>query len=89
MSESRVVSEIRLMSLVKAKCFMVIFIAGAMQAVTVAKFAKVQMEGEQRVERQVEHYNLDVIISVGYRVKKQKETIIKLVMTMLALPESK
>lgn len=36
---------------------------------TVAKFATVQTEGERTVERQVEHYNLDMIISVGYRVK--------------------
>ena len=36
---------------------------------TVAKFATVQMEGDRKVTRNVEHYNLDVIISVGYRVK--------------------
>lgn len=36
---------------------------------TVANFAIVQIEGGRSVERQVEHYNLDVIISVGYRVK--------------------
>lgn len=41
---------------------------------TVAKFATVQTEGQRRVERQVEHYNLDVIISVGYRVKSQRGT---------------
>lgn len=39
---------------------------------TVAKFATVQNEGNRQVERQVEHYNLDVIISVGYRVKSQR-----------------
>ena len=39
---------------------------------TVAKFATVQMEGERQVERQIEYYNLDVIISVGYRVKSQR-----------------
>ena len=38
---------------------------------TVAKFATVQKEGNREVERQVEYYNLDVIISVGYRVKSQ------------------
>jgi len=32
---------------------------------TVAKFATVQNEGGRKVERQVEYYNLDVIISVG------------------------
>lgn len=36
---------------------------------TSAKFALVQDEGGRSVERQVEHYNLDLILSVGYRVK--------------------
>ncbi len=39
---------------------------------TVAKFATVQNEGERLVERSIEYYNLDVIISVGYRVKSQR-----------------
>ena len=39
---------------------------------TVAKFATVRKEGNREVERQVEYYNLDVIISVGYRVKSQR-----------------
>ena len=38
---------------------------------TVAKFATVQEEGSRRVEREIDYYNLDVIISVGYRVKSQ------------------
>ncbi len=41
---------------------------------TVAKFATVQNEGDRNVERQIEFYNLDVIISVGYRVKSQRGT---------------
>jgi hypothetical protein len=41
---------------------------------TVAKFATVQKEGGRIVERQVEYYNLDVIISVGYRVKSKQGT---------------
>jgi prophage maintenance system killer protein len=41
---------------------------------TVAKFATVQQEGNRQVERQVEFYNLDMIISVGYRVKSQRGT---------------
>ena len=39
---------------------------------TVAKFATVQAEGGREVERSIEYYNLDVIISVGYRVKSKR-----------------
>ena len=39
---------------------------------TVANFATVQKEGEREVERKIEYYNLDVIISVGYRVKSKR-----------------
>ena len=41
---------------------------------TVAKFATVQLEGGKHVQREIEHFNLDVIISVGYRVKSQRGT---------------
>ena len=41
---------------------------------TVANFATVQMEGDRQVERSIEYYNLDVIISVGYRVKSIRGT---------------
>ena len=39
---------------------------------TVAKFATVQQEGNRLVTRDTEYYNLDVILSVGYRVKSQR-----------------
>jgi len=39
---------------------------------TVANFATVQIEGEREVTRDIEHYSLDVIISVGYRVKSHR-----------------
>ncbi|OFW12745.1 MAG: hypothetical protein A3F70_08040 [Acidobacteria bacterium RIFCSPLOWO2_12_FULL_67_14] len=41
---------------------------------TVKKYLTVQTEGSRRVERNVDHYNLDVIISVGYRVKSLRGT---------------
>lgn len=39
---------------------------------TVAEFATVQMEGNREVEQNVEYYNLDVIISVGYRIQSKR-----------------
>ena len=39
---------------------------------TVAKNATVQFEGGREILREIEYYNLDVIISVGYRVKSPK-----------------
>ena len=39
---------------------------------TVAKYATVQLEGSRSVERLIEYYNLDVIISIGYRVKSKR-----------------
>ena len=45
-----------------------------MAEATVAKFATVQKEGNRIVERQIDFYNLDVIISVGYRVKSLRGT---------------
>ena len=41
---------------------------------TVAKYATVQMEGSRRITRNIEHYNLDVMISVGYRVNSLRGT---------------
>jgi len=45
-----------------------------MKAATVAKIATVQKEGARRVTRQVEYYNLDMILSVGYRVDSIQAT---------------
>lgn len=44
---------------------------------TVAKFATVQKEGNRTVTRDIEYYNLDMIISVGYRVKSQNGIIFR------------
>jgi len=40
----------------------------------VRKFRTVQKEGDREVSRDIEHYNLDLIISIGYRVKSQVAT---------------
>src|SRR3989338_8811833 len=39
------------------------------QDTTVKKFLTVQKEGERKVSRDLEYYNLELIISIGYRVK--------------------
>lgn len=44
------------------------------RAATVKEYLTVQQEGKRRVSRTVEFYNLDVIISVGYRVKSHRGT---------------
>ena len=44
---------------------------------TVAKFATVQKEGNREVTRDIEYYNLDMILSVGYRVKSDKGIIFR------------
>ena len=44
---------------------------------TVAKFATVQKEGSRKVKRNLDYYNLDVIISVAYRVKSQNGIIFR------------
>lgn len=44
---------------------------------TSAKIAQVRREGARTVERQVEHYALDMVISVGYRVSSAKATLFR------------
>lgn len=44
---------------------------------TVANFATVQDEGKRQVTRDIEYYNLDMIISVGYRVKSHNGVIFR------------
>lgn len=44
------------------------------EGATVAKNATAQIEGNRRVERVIEYYNLDAIISVGYRVNSATAT---------------
>ena len=44
---------------------------------TFAKFATVQKEGSRNITREIDYYNLDMIISVGYRVKSQNGVIFR------------
>ncbi len=44
---------------------------------TVAFFATVQKEGTRQIKRDIEYYNLDMIISVGYRVKSKNGIIFR------------
>lgn len=44
---------------------------------TVANFATVQKEGNRDVSRNIEYYNLDMILSVGYRVKSKNGVIFR------------
>jgi len=52
-----------------------IFEEGELQPeATVKKYLTVRKEGSRKVKRRLEHYNLDMIISVGYRVKSRIAT---------------
>jgi len=50
-----------------------IYITGELEPKTTTKnFMVVQTEGNRQVKRELEHYNLDMIISIGYRVNSLK-----------------
>lgn len=48
------------------------------KAATVKESLTVQKEGNRSVKRKIEYYNLDVIISVGYRVKSKQGTLFRI-----------
>ena len=50
---------------------------GELDDSTCAFFAHVQKEGNREVKRNIEYYNLDMIISVGYRVKSKNGIIFR------------
>jgi len=45
-----------------------------LEAATCAKFAQVRKEGKRQVSRDMRYYNLDMILSVGYRVNSKRGT---------------
>ncbi len=52
-----------------------VFLEGELaESATIRDFRIVRTEGSRRVSRSVKQYNLDVVISVGYRVKSQRGT---------------
>ena len=56
-----------------------VFEEGELQASpTVRNFRTVQQEGSRAVERDIDYYNLDIIISVGYRVKSPQGTLFRI-----------
>tara|TARA_Y100001934_G_C12363463_1_gene782070 strand:- start:2443 stop:2937 length:495 start_codon:yes stop_codon:yes gene_type:complete len=44
------------------------------QNATIRKFRIVRLEGVRQVNRQIDHYNLEAILAVGYRVRSQRGT---------------
>ena len=44
---------------------------------TVANFATVQKEGDREITRTIEYYNLDAILSIGYRINSRKATLFR------------
>jgi hypothetical protein len=56
-----------------------IFKEGELQEwATVKDFLTVQYEGKRKVKRALQHYNLDMIISVGYRIKSTVATYFRI-----------
>ncbi len=52
-----------------------IFAEGELQTeATIRRYRIVQTEGERQIAREVEHYNLDAILAVGFRVRSQRGT---------------
>lgn len=47
---------------------------GELETSTISKMEIVQQEGERKVKREVEFYNLDMIVSLGYRVNSKRAT---------------
>src|SRR6266481_10020707 len=55
-----------------------IFASGELpQKGTVSKMETVQHEGRRSVHRDIEYYNLDLVLSIGYRVNSKKATLFR------------
>lgn len=61
-----------------------VYVTGELERrATVAFFATVQSEGERRVKRGIEYYNLDAILSVGYRGNSKRGTQFRIWVTRI------
>src|ERR1039457_6801817 len=47
------------------------------EGATIRNFRIVRREGVRYVEREIEHYNLDAILAVGYRVRSERGTLFR------------
>jgi prophage maintenance system killer protein len=55
-----------------------IFTSGELErSLTVAKIATVQLEGTRDIQREIEYFNLDMILSIGYRVDSKEATLFR------------
>jgi len=45
---------------------------------TIRNFRIVQYEGKRQIEREIQHYNLDMILSIGYLVNSKKRLIFEI-----------
>ena len=54
-----------------------IFKDGELGSSTCSKMEQVQIEGNRSIRRNISYYNLDMIISIGYRVKSQRGVIFR------------
>ena len=56
-----------------------IFSEGELEnATTVRKFRTVQIEGQREVAREIDFYNLNMILAIGYRVKSPQGTLFRI-----------
>lgn len=55
-----------------------IYREGELNEATCRKFRQVRLEGKRRVERDIDHYDLNALISVGYRVGSKQGTMFRI-----------
>lgn len=77
LSQSQIADLFGIERSVVTKHLLNIYEEGELDNSTRAHFAQVRLEGARTVKREIDHYNLDAIISVGYRVSSKQGTIFR------------